>query len=98
MDDQANKMYSYISKMDIPYLFINRNNYTYVKKLYPKIFNPDFQTYCNLDPIFNYYRNALIEFISRSPKYVKTINATEGGSIYGDRITSMKFSQFLSKY
>ena len=68
------------------------------KKLYPKIFNPDFQTYCILDPIFNYYRNALIEFISRSPKNVKTINSTEGGSVYGDRITSMKFSQFLSKY
>ena len=68
------------------------------RKLYPKIFNPDFQTYCILDPIFNYYRNALIEFISRSPKSVKTINATEGGSVYGDRITSMKFSQFLSKY
>jgi len=68
------------------------------KKLYPKIFNPDFETYCILDPIFNYYRNALIEFISRSPKDVNTINATEGGSIFGKKIKSMKFAQFLNKY
>ena len=39
MDDQANIMYSYISKMDIPYLFINRNNYFYVKNFFPKMLN-----------------------------------------------------------
>ena len=39
MDDQAHIMYSYISKMDIPYLFINRNNYSYVKSSFPKMLN-----------------------------------------------------------
>ncbi|MAV94381.1 MAG: hypothetical protein CMA31_01675 [Euryarchaeota archaeon] len=66
------------------------------KKLFPKIFNPDFNSYCILDPTFQYYSNALKEFISRAPKHVNTINATEGGSIFGDRITSMKLEDFLS--
>jgi len=68
------------------------------KKLYPKIYNPDFKRYCILDPLFQFYSKAIKEFISRSPKWVTTINATEGGSIFGDRINSMKFKNFLNEY
>lgn len=68
------------------------------KKLFPKVYNPDFKTYCILDPIFQYYSSGFREFISRSPSWVNTINATEGGSLFGERITSMKFSEFLEKY
>jgi len=67
-------------------------------KLYPTVFNPDFKTYCILDPIFQYYSLALKEFISRSPSSITTINCTEGGSIFGDKIQSMHFKEFLSKY
>lgn len=67
-------------------------------KLYPKIYNPDFDSYCILDPIFQYYSNALKEFISRSPNNIKTINATEGGSIFGKRIQCMMFKEFLKIY
>ena len=68
------------------------------KKLFPKIYNPEFKTYCILDPVFRYYGNALKEFISRSPKWLNTINSTESGSIFGERITCSKFTEFLSKY
>ncbi len=68
------------------------------KKLYPTILNPDFKTICILDPIFQYYSQALKEFISRSPSFVTTINCTEGGSIFGDRIRSSTFKQFLLNY
>jgi len=68
------------------------------KKLFPKIYNPDLKTYCILDPIFQYYRNALIEFIERSPSSVTTINATEGGSIFGKRIQNTKFKDFLLNF
>ena len=68
------------------------------KKLFPEIYNPEFKTYCILDPIFQYYSTALKEFISRSPNWLKTINATEGGSIFGNRIKSMTFAEFLKKY
>lgn len=78
-------------------LNIDKTSSTF-QKLFPKIHNPDLDTYCILDPIFQYYSNALKEFISRSPETVTTINATEGGSIFGPRITSMKLVEFLSEY
>ncbi len=68
------------------------------KKLFKKIHNPDFNCNCILDPLFQFYSEALKEFISRSPKWVNTINATEGGSIFGERIHSMKFIDFLKKH
>jgi hypothetical protein len=39
-----------------------------------------------------------LEFISRSPVDVETINATEGGSIFGKRVKSMTFENFLQQY
>ena len=69
-----------------------------VMKYLKKIFNPDFKCYCILDPIFQFYSQTFKEFISRSPEWVNTINATEGGSIFGDRIISTKFSDFLMNY
>ena len=49
------------------------------KKLYPKVYNPDFDCYCIQDPTYQYYSNATKEFIKRSPEWLTTINATEGG-------------------
>ena len=66
------------------------------QKLFPKIYNPDFNCNCILDPIFQYYRNAFIEFISRSPSWVNTINATEGGCIFGDKIKCLTLAEFLN--
>jgi len=40
----------------------------------------------------------LKEFIARSPPEVTTINATEGGAIFGERIKCMTFKQFLDRY
>ena len=76
---------------------INRDSKTF-KKLFPKIYNPEFKKYCILDPIFSYYSSAFKEFILRSPSDVTTINATEGGSIFGERITCIKFEKFLSLF
>ena len=69
-----------------------------LKKILPKIYNPDFDTYCNTDQIFEYYTSGFKEFISRSPRDVNTINATEGGVLFGDRINCMPFKSFLSKF
>lgn len=68
------------------------------KKLFPKIYNPDFKSFCILDPIFQYYSSGLKEFIKRSPNEIITINATEGGSIFGERIHCMRFEDFLKEY
>ena len=68
------------------------------QKAFPKIYNPDFDCYCIQDPIFQYYSNALKEFIPKTTQYVKTINATEGGSIFGEGIHCMKLKEFLSNF
>lgn len=67
------------------------------QKLFPKITNPYFNCTCVLDPIFQYYSSALKEFIQRSPVDVTTINATEGGCIFGNRITCLQFTDFLKQ-
>ncbi|BDQ31788.1 hypothetical protein NZNM25_19290 [Nitrosopumilus zosterae] len=76
---------------------VDRNSPSF-NRLFKKIYNPDFNCNCILDPLFQFYSEALKEFIARSPEWVTTINATEGGSIFGERILSMKFSNFLEKY
>jgi len=68
------------------------------EKLFKKIYNPDFNCICILDPLFQFYSLALKEFISRSPDWLTTINATEGGSIFGEKIHSIKFEEFLARY
>ena len=68
------------------------------KKLYPKVYNPDFDCYCIQDPTYQYYSNATKEFIKRSPEWLTTINATEGGCLFGDRIVSTSFKKFLAEH
>lgn len=47
MNDQAHKMYSSISNMKIPFLFINRDNYSHVKKFFPGMSNSAYFFKCN---------------------------------------------------
>ncbi len=68
------------------------------KKLFPKIYNPEFDCHAQLDPVFLYYSSALKEFITRSPEWLTTINATEGGCIFGERIKCTTFHEFLKNY
>jgi len=65
---------------------------------FKKIHNKDFNCDTFVDPIFQYYREALKDLVVRTPKWVKTINATEGGSLFGKNIVGMKLSDFLTKY
>ncbi len=66
-----------------------------LEKAYPVIYNPDFNCYVRQDPMFQYYCNALKEFISRMGNKVTTINATEGGGLFGNGIIPMKLYDFL---
>jgi hypothetical protein len=75
---------------------IDKNSAAF-KKAYPIIYHPEFDCYCQQDPIFQYYSNAFKEFIERTISQVKTINATEGGAIFGKGIECMKLENFLSK-
>ncbi|HYL66127.1 MAG TPA: 6-hydroxymethylpterin diphosphokinase MptE-like protein [Nitrosopumilaceae archaeon] len=68
------------------------------QQLFPKIYNPEFDCTCILDPLFQFYSSALKEFILRSPSWVNTVNATEGGSIFGKRILCMTLAKFIGKF
>jgi hypothetical protein len=68
------------------------------KRAYPTVYNPYFNCYCKQDPPFVYFSNALKEFIQRTTKIVKTINATEGGAIFGEGIECMTLKNFLEKF
>ena len=68
------------------------------KKAYPIIHNPEYDVMCQQDPIFQYYSNAFKEFILRASKFVKTINATEGGTIFGEGIECTTLKNFIEKY
>ena len=74
---------------------MDKNNPNF-QQLFPKIYNPEFDCTCILDPIFQYYSKGLKEFILRSPSWVTTMNATEGGSIFGERIKCMTLVNFLT--
>ncbi len=94
-DDSKDLILSHGYHGNISQIEFNEENF---QKLFPKIFNPEFNCYCILDPIFQYYSSTFKEFIIRSPVDVSTINSTEGGSLFGERITCMNFNKFLSKF
>ena len=68
------------------------------EKAFPLVYNPEFDCKCRQDPIFQYYCNALKEFIDNVSEKVTTFNATEGGALFGKNIHCIKFKEFLLKY
>ena len=67
------------------------------KQMFPKVYNPEFKCNCIMDPLFLYYSNAFKDFIKRSPTWLTTINATEGGCLFGGRINCMTLEHFLKE-
>lgn len=80
------------------FIEISKHNEKNTKKLYKKFYNPDLKCEVMVDPIFDYYREAFCDLVQRTPSWIKTINATEGGSLFGKGIKNMKFSNFLKKF
>ncbi len=76
---------------------IDKNSETF-KRAYPTVYNPEFDCNCKQDPLFLYYCNALKEFIQKTQNKVKTINATEGGSLFGEGIHCTTLKNFLKNY
>lgn len=76
----------------------SNNDKEMVKKYYKTLYNPDSNCKVIVDPIFDCYREGFCDLVIRTPKWVRTINATEGGSLFGERIESMKFADFLNTH
>ena len=77
------------------YLRIFKNNKSQASKYFKKITNTDLKVKVLSDPIFDFYREAFLDLVTRTPKWTKTINATEGGSIFGKGIKNMKLKDVL---
>jgi len=70
-------------------------NVNLVTQAYKTIYNPYFKCKAIVDPVFNHYREAMVEAQDQVPAYVETYNATEGGCLFGKRIYCIKFKDFL---
>lgn len=71
------------------------NDIERVKNVHRIIHNRDFDCDVLLDPIYDFYREGFCNLVIHTPNWVRTINATEGGSLFGEKIEAMKFSDFL---
>ena len=97
-DDISEMIKSHQSQKKIDNVDVIDKDHPKFNIYFKKILNPDFNCNCIVDPLYQFYRMALIEFIGRSPEWLTTINSTEGGSIFGKRIIPMKFKDFLKTY
>ena len=77
------------------YLKIFKNDKNELKKYFKTIKNPDLDVKVLSDPIFDFYREAFLDLIIRSPKWVTTVNCTEGGSMFGKRLQNSQLSNFI---
>ena len=77
------------------YLRIFKNNKSQASKYFKKITNTDLKVKVLSDPIFDFYREAFLDLVTRTPKWTRTINATEGGSLFGKGIKNMKLKDVL---
>lgn len=70
-----------------------------VAMAYREIYNPYFKCKAIADPIFFHYAEAFKEMARETPEWVTTINATEGGILFGEPyIHCMKFADYLEHY
>jgi len=55
--------------------------------------HPDFKTKQILDPVYQLFRSEFLEIAEKKP--CKTINCTEGGSLFGKGIECKKFEEYI---
>lgn len=73
-----------------------------VKSAYPEFYHPVFKSKAFVDTVFYHYRQAFLTMAQTAPiwyrLYGDTINATEGGTLWGPSIRCMHFAEFLREY
>ena len=94
-DDPIEKIISHGFENKSLMIEANKEN---IQRYIKKIYNPDFACYCILDPIYQFYSTIFKDFITKVPSWVKTINSTEGGSIFGNGIVGKPLQKFLDEY
>lgn len=75
-----------------------KGNAVLVRSQYTTIHNPETNLDCIQDPVFKHYRNSFLEMLQVKPRWQETLNCTEGGSLFGEGVTTMKFADFLEAH
>lgn len=72
-------------------------NYELAKSLFQTLWNPYFKCNAIVDPVFNHYRQAMLDSVNQTPPYVETYNCSEGGSLFSSdgSIKCMRFEDWL---
>jgi hypothetical protein len=77
-------------------------NVNIIREAYPKFYHPVFKEHAFVDLIFFHYRQAFTELQQITDIWYRlyggTVNCTEGGTLFGQGITCMKFEQFLKEH
>ena len=73
-------------------------NSMFMSQAYQTIHNPDYNVDAIVDPVFAHYREAFRDLAASTPSWVSTVNCTEGGSLFGERIKCTTFQEFLEKH
>lgn len=69
-----------------------------VQHVYTQTYHPFFKTWAKSDYVFRHYRKAFLSLARSAKPWVDTINCTGGGTLFGPRIDSMHFEDFLKKH
>jgi hypothetical protein len=80
------------------FIKISNGEHNKAKKYYKTISNPYTKSKILVDSIFDYYREAFCNLVTLTPIWVRTINATQGGSLFGKRIELETLEKFLLNY
>lgn len=79
-----------------------KGNVDIIRKTYPKFYHPVFKEHAYADLVFFHYRQAFLNLQEITDLWYRlyggTVNCTEGGTLFGQGITSMKFSEFLEEH
>lgn len=69
----------------------------YVAPFYQEMYHPIFKTKAIIDPVFTKYRYVFLTKIKNDlPENIRVYNATEGGTLWGDKVECIQFRDFLS--
>lgn len=62
---------------------------------YETIWHPFFKTKSKIDPAFSSYRQSFLDMLLAAPDWVRTVNATEGGTLFSPQLKCMYFKEWL---
>lgn len=77
--------------------------YDVIKEMYPdnpeqgyiQVHNPHLDKAWYTDPTYFWYRNCFLQLAQNAPEGVETVNCTEGGILFGERIGWSRLEDFL---